>query len=49
VKVIDVYFLVLTSWFFSLAFAAKATINVVVVPLLADEVSEFFLFCREVT
>jgi len=49
VKVIEVYFLVLASRFFYFAFAAEAAIYLVIVPLLANGVSEFFLFCREVT
>ena len=49
VKVIEVYFLVLASRFFSFAFAAEATIYLVIVPLLANGVSDFFLFCPEVT
>ena len=48
VNVIEVYFLVLTGRFFSFAFAAEATIYVVIVPLLADGSATFFLFCREV-
>ena len=49
VKVIEVYFLVLASQFFSFAFAAEATIHDVIVPLLAEGSATFFLFCREVT
>jgi hypothetical protein len=37
VKVIGVYFWVLAGWFFSFAFAAEATIYVVVVPLFVGE------------